>query len=67
MLGTALIDVLRHRARVSAMSRSRGYSPRGVEWDAAVRYWSTLHSDADAKWDCARHLAPRGGDSLVSC
>jgi 3-isopropylmalate/(R)-2-methylmalate dehydratase large subunit len=34
-----------------AYVKGRPYSPRGVEWDAAVRYWSTLHSDADARWD----------------
>jgi 3-isopropylmalate/(R)-2-methylmalate dehydratase large subunit len=34
-----------------AYVKGRPYSPRGVEWDAAVRYWSTLHSDADAGWD----------------
>jgi 3-isopropylmalate/(R)-2-methylmalate dehydratase large subunit len=34
-----------------AYVRGRPYSPRGVEWDAAVRYWSTLQSDADASWD----------------
>ena len=26
-------------------------SPTGVEWDQAVAYWKTLHSDADAKFD----------------
>ena len=34
-----------------AYVKGRPYSPRGAEWDAAVRYWSTLHSDADAHWD----------------
>jgi len=31
--------------------KGRPFSPRGVEWDNAVRYWRTLHSDADARWD----------------
>ena len=34
-----------------AYVKGRPYSPRGAEWDAAVGYWSTLHSDADAHWD----------------
>jgi 3-isopropylmalate/(R)-2-methylmalate dehydratase large subunit len=31
--------------------RGRPFSPTGVEWDQAVAYWRTLHSDADARWD----------------
>ena len=34
-----------------AYVKGRPYSPQGVEWDAAVRYWATLRSDADAHWD----------------
>lgn len=28
----------------------------GVEWDQAVAYWRTLHSDADAHWDAVVEL-----------
>ncbi len=32
--------------------RGRPLAPAaGLEWEQAVRYWRTLHSDADAKWD----------------
>ncbi len=31
--------------------RGRPYSPKGADWDAAERYWRTLHSDADAIFD----------------
>jgi 3-isopropylmalate/(R)-2-methylmalate dehydratase large subunit len=31
--------------------KDRPFSPQGVEWDHAVEYWRTLHSDADAHFD----------------
>ncbi len=31
--------------------RGRLLAPTGLEWDLAVKYWGTLHSDADAKYD----------------
>ena len=31
--------------------KGRPLSPTGVEWDQAVAYWKTLHSDADAAFD----------------
>jgi 3-isopropylmalate/(R)-2-methylmalate dehydratase large subunit len=31
--------------------KGRPLAPTGGEWDAAVSYWKTLHSDADAKFD----------------
>ncbi|MDH1251526.1 3-isopropylmalate dehydratase large subunit [Comamonas thiooxydans] len=31
--------------------KGRPLAPTGAEWDAAVTYWKTLHSDADAKFD----------------
>jgi 3-isopropylmalate/(R)-2-methylmalate dehydratase large subunit len=31
--------------------KGRPYAPQGVEWDQAVAYWRTLHSDAGAKFD----------------
>jgi 3-isopropylmalate/(R)-2-methylmalate dehydratase large subunit len=34
-----------------AYVKGRPYSPSGVEWQTALRYWSTLHSDGDAHWD----------------
>ncbi|WP_077036137.1 3-isopropylmalate dehydratase large subunit [Pelomonas sp. KK5] len=34
-----------------AYCKNRPFSPTGVEWDQAVRYWATLHSDAGAHFD----------------
>ncbi|MFA5704268.1 MAG: 3-isopropylmalate dehydratase large subunit [Advenella sp.] len=31
--------------------RGRPYSPTGILWDEAVKYWKTLHSDEGAKFD----------------
>ncbi|HEY8972692.1 MAG TPA: 3-isopropylmalate dehydratase large subunit, partial [Burkholderiaceae bacterium] len=34
-----------------AYVKGRPFSPQGVEWDQAVAYWRTLHSDAGAQFD----------------
>jgi 3-isopropylmalate/(R)-2-methylmalate dehydratase large subunit len=34
-----------------AYLKDRPFSPRGADWDKAVAYWRTLHSDAGAKFD----------------
>jgi 3-isopropylmalate/(R)-2-methylmalate dehydratase large subunit len=39
-----------------AYVKGRPYSPAGLEWEQAVRYWRTLHSDADAAWDAIVEL-----------
>lgn len=31
--------------------KGRPFSPKAEQWDAAVAYWRTLHTDADAKFD----------------
>jgi 3-isopropylmalate/(R)-2-methylmalate dehydratase large subunit len=36
--------------------KGRPLSPKGVEWDHAVAYWKTLHSDVDAKFDAVVEL-----------
>ncbi|MFY7983701.1 MAG: 3-isopropylmalate dehydratase large subunit [Burkholderiaceae bacterium] len=36
--------------------KGRPMAPQGVEWDQAVAYWRTLHSDPDAKWDAIVEL-----------
>ena len=43
-----------------AYVKGRPLAPTGAEWDAAVSYWKTLHSDADAKFD--RVVALNGPD-----
>lgn len=39
-----------------AYVKGRPFSPSGLEWEQAVRYWRTLHSDADATWDAVVEL-----------
>ena len=39
-----------------AYVKGRPFSPTGVEWDLAARYWRTLQSDVDAKWDAVVEL-----------
>lgn len=34
-----------------AYLRGRSHAPHGSEWDAAVEYWKTLRTDADASFD----------------
>ena len=34
-----------------AYVKNRPLAPTGVEWEQAVAYWQTLHSDDDAQWD----------------
>jgi len=34
-----------------AYFQGKPYAPTGEQWDAAVAYWQTLHSDADAVFD----------------
>jgi 3-isopropylmalate/(R)-2-methylmalate dehydratase large subunit len=31
--------------------QGRTYAPKGAQWEQAVAYWKTLHSDADATFD----------------
>ncbi|WP_261816583.1 3-isopropylmalate dehydratase large subunit [Vibrio gallicus] len=31
--------------------KGRKFAPKAEDWDAAVEYWSTLHSDSDAQFD----------------
>ena len=31
--------------------KGRPHAPKGADWDAALAYWKTLQSDADAKFD----------------
>lgn len=36
--------------------KGRPYSPKAEQWEQAVAYWNTLHSDADAKFDAVVEL-----------
>ena len=39
-----------------AYVQGRPLAPTGVEWEQAVEYWTTLHSDPDAHWDAVVEL-----------
>lgn len=40
--------------------KNKAFAPKGADWDKAVAYWKTLHSDTDAKFDVVVTL--RGED-----
>ena len=47
-----------------AYVKGRPFTPAGVEWEHAVRYWRTLQSDPAAAWDAvveldASHIRPQ--------
>ncbi|WP_445114911.1 3-isopropylmalate dehydratase large subunit [Acinetobacter sp. WZC-1] len=46
--------------------RGRNYAPEGEQWDAAVAYWNTLHSDADAEFDTVVELQGEDIEPQVS-
>jgi 3-isopropylmalate/(R)-2-methylmalate dehydratase large subunit len=46
--------------------KNRPFTPSGVEWDQAVTYWRTLHSDADAHWDAIVELKAEEIEPQVS-
>jgi 3-isopropylmalate/(R)-2-methylmalate dehydratase large subunit len=39
--------------------KGRPFTPKGPEWDQALAYWQTLHSDADAAFDRVVELDAR--------
>ena len=39
-----------------AYVKGRPYTPAGIEWEQALRYWSTLESDPDAHFDALVEL-----------
>ncbi len=45
-----------------AYLKGRQYAPKGADWDKAVAYWNTLHSDTDAQFDTVIEL--NGADIL---
>ncbi|MBX3675963.1 MAG: 3-isopropylmalate dehydratase large subunit [Rhodocyclaceae bacterium] len=42
--------------KTAAYLKGRQYAPQGADWDKAVAYWKTLHSDADAVFDTVVEL-----------
>ena len=46
--------------------RGRPFAPTGEQWDQAVAYWRTLHSDPDAEFDHVVHLDAASIEPQVS-
>jgi 3-isopropylmalate/(R)-2-methylmalate dehydratase large subunit len=42
--------------KTAAYLKGRTYAPQAADWDKAVAYWRTLHSDADAVFDSVVEL-----------
>jgi len=58
------IDYVKGRPLAPGTDTQTGQFVGGVEWDQAARYWNTLHSDADARFDLlveikAQDIAPQ--------
>jgi 3-isopropylmalate/(R)-2-methylmalate dehydratase large subunit len=50
------IEYVKGRLLSPGTDRASGQFVGGVEWDQAVAYWKTLHSDADAHFDAVVEL-----------
>ncbi len=46
--------------------KGRPYAPRGAQWEAAVAYWCTLHSDEGARFDRGVILNAETSEPLVT-
>ena len=46
--------------------RDRPFGPKGDNWEKAVAYWRTLHSDADAEFDKVVHVDATAIEPQVS-
>jgi 3-isopropylmalate/(R)-2-methylmalate dehydratase large subunit len=40
--------------------KGRPHAPKGAQWEAALAWWKTLHSDDDAHWDKVVTIRGRG-------
>ena len=49
--GGARAGIVAPDEKTFAYLKDRPKSPRGAAWDAAIRYWETLHSDEGAHFD----------------
>ena len=50
------IEYIKGRLLAPGTDKATGKFVGGTEWDQAVAYWKTLHSDADAKFDATVEL-----------
>ncbi|MBP9217774.1 MAG: 3-isopropylmalate dehydratase large subunit [Sterolibacterium sp.] len=54
--GGARAGIIACDDKTIAYLKGRQYAPKGGDWDKAVAYWNTLHSDADAQFDAIVEL-----------
>jgi 3-isopropylmalate/(R)-2-methylmalate dehydratase large subunit len=49
-----------------AYLKGRDYAPKGAKWDEAVRYWNSIRSDADARFDDVVKYAAEDIEPMVT-
>ena len=49
--GGARAGMIAPDATTYAYVKGRPHAPKGAQWEAAMAWWQTLYSDADAVWD----------------
>jgi 3-isopropylmalate/(R)-2-methylmalate dehydratase large subunit len=49
--GGARAGLIAPDEKTFAYVKGRPHAPKGAQWDAALAWWKTLKSDADAQWD----------------
>jgi len=58
--GGARAGLIAPDEKTFAYIRGRPHAPKGAQWEAALTWWRTLHSDEGAQWD--KVLTIRGED-----
>jgi 3-isopropylmalate/(R)-2-methylmalate dehydratase large subunit len=54
--GGARAGIVAADEKTIAYMKDKPFAPKGADWDKAVAYWQTLHSDADAQFDAVVEL-----------
>ena len=54
--GGARAGIVAADEKTIAYMQGKPFAPKGADWDKAVAYWQTLHSDADAQFDAVVEL-----------
>ncbi len=62
--GGARAGLIAPDEKTFAYVQGRPHAPKGAQWDAALAWWKTLYSDADAHWD--KVVTIRGEDIAPS-
>lgn len=54
--GGARAGIVAADEKTIAYMKDKPFAPKSADWDQAVAYWQTLHSDADARFDAVVEL-----------